>query len=85
MHVAAPDSGIVDLAGVQAGGLQGNRLAVGGNPEIAILRIRVRGQAAEQQCGENRKVPHTGSIGCGHVRTLANSREEDYEGTKCPS
>jgi hypothetical protein len=48
------------------------------------LRIRVRGQGAEQQRGENRKVPHTRSIGWIQARTLANSRGEDYEGTECP-
>src|SRR6266436_6207484 len=82
MHVAAPDSGTVDAAGVQAGGLQKDGLAVGGSPDKLILRIRVRGQGAEQQRGENRKVPHTRSIGWVHARTLANWREEDYEGTK---
>src|SRR5437660_4190818 len=59
VHVAAPDSGTVDAAGVQAGGLQRDRLAVGGSPDNLILRIRVRGQGAEQQRGENRKVPHS--------------------------
>jgi hypothetical protein len=48
------------------------------------LRMRVRGQGAEQQRGENREVPHTRSIGWVQARTLANSRGEDYEGTKCP-
>jgi hypothetical protein len=84
MHVAAPDSGIIDLAAVQAAGLQGDRLAVGGNPYNGIRGMQVRGQGTEQQRGEDRKVPHTGSIGCGDVRTLANSREADYEGTKRP-
>src|SRR6266481_958022 len=82
MHVSAPDSGTVDAAGVQAGGLQRNGLAVGGSPDNLILRIRVRGQGAEQQHGENRQVPHTRSIGWVHARTLTNSRGEDYEGTK---
>ena len=63
VHVAAPDCGIIDLAGVEAGGLQGDRLAVGGNPDSAILRKRVRSQSAQKQCGENRKFPHSGSIG----------------------
>ena len=62
MHVAAPDSGTVDAAGVQAGRLQRDRLAVGGSPYNGILRIRVRGQGAEQQRGENEKVPHPRSI-----------------------
>jgi hypothetical protein len=84
MHVAAPDSGMVDAAGVQAGRLQRDVLAVGSSPDSLILRIRVRGQGAEQQRGENRKVPHTRSIGWIQARTLANSRGEDYEGTKCP-
>jgi hypothetical protein len=84
MHVAAPDSGIVDLAAVQAGGLQGDRLAVGGNPYNGIRGMQVRGQGGEQQRGENRKVPHIRSIGWVHARTLTNSRPEDYEGTKCP-
>src|SRR6266404_1978655 len=83
VHVAAPDSGTVDAAGVQAGGFQRNRLAVGSSPDKLILRIRVRGQSAEQQPGENRKVPHTRSIGWVHARALANWREKDYEGTKC--
>ncbi len=81
MHVSAPDSGMVDAAGVQAGRLQWDVLAVGSSPYNGILRIRVRGQGAEQQRGENRKVPHSRSIGWVHARTLANSREEDYEGT----
>ena len=53
MHVAAPDGGMVDAAGVQAGGLQRDRRAVGGSPDNLILRIRVRGRGAEQQRGEN--------------------------------
>ncbi len=40
MHAAAPDGGMVDAAGVEAGGLQRNRLAVGSAPvEDGILRI----------------------------------------------
>jgi hypothetical protein len=62
MHVAAPDSGIVDAARVQAGGLQRDRLAVGSSPDNGILRMRVGGQGAEQQRGENEKVPHPRSI-----------------------
>src|SRR5712671_1251440 len=84
MHVSAPDSGMVDAAGVQAGRLQGDVLAVGGSPDDLILRIRIRGQGAEQQRGKNRKVPHPRSIGWVHARTLANSRGKDYEGTKWP-
>src|SRR6266403_2513245 len=82
MHVAAPNSGTVDAAGVQAGWFQRDGLAVGGSPDNLILRIRVRGQGADQQRGENRQVPHARSIGWVHARTLANWREEDYEGTK---
>jgi hypothetical protein len=84
MHISAPDSGTIDAAGVQTGGLQRDRRAVGGGPYNGILRMRVRGQGAEQQRGENRKVPHARSIGRVHARTLANSRAQDYEGTKCP-
>jgi len=84
MHVAAPDGGTVDAAGVEAGRLQRNGLAVGGDPDNLVLRMRARGQGAEQQRGENRKVPHTRSIGWVHARTLANLRGEDYEGTTCP-
>ena len=88
MHVAAPDSGIVDLAGVQAGGLQGDRLAVGGNPYRRIRGVQVRGQGGKQQHGEDRgedrKVPHIRSIGWVHCAHLTNSRREDYEGIKCP-
>src|SRR6202140_4746396 len=62
MHVAAPDSGMVTAAGVQAGGLQRDRLAVGGSPYNGTLRIWVCGQGGEQQRGENRKVPHARSI-----------------------
>ena len=62
MHVAAPDSGIIDAAGVQAGRLQRNGLAVGSGPDNGILRIGVRGEGAEQQRGENGKVPHSRSI-----------------------
>jgi hypothetical protein len=62
MHVAAPDSRTVDAAGVEAGGLQRDRLAVGGSPvENRILRIRVRGEGAQQHCGEKGKLPHIGS------------------------
>src|ERR1700686_1714634 len=39
MHVAAPDSGMVDAAGVQAGRLQRDGLTVGGSPYNGILRI----------------------------------------------
>ncbi len=39
MHVAAPDSGIVDAARVQAGRLQRNGRAVGRSPDNGILRI----------------------------------------------
>ncbi len=53
MHVAAPDSGTVHAAGVQASGLQGDGRAVGGSPYNGILRMRVRGQGAEQQRSEN--------------------------------
>src|SRR6202040_4330773 len=70
---------------MQAGRLQADGLAVGGNPDNRILRIQVRGQGAEKQRCENRKVPHTRSIGWLHARTLENSREEDYEGTKRPA
>src|SRR4029077_4374294 len=77
MHVAAPDSGTVDAAGVQAGGLQRDRLAVGSSPYKGILRMRVRGQGAQQQRGENRKAPHNRSMGWVHARTLANWREGD--------
>ena len=84
VHTTAPDSGMVDAAGVEAGGLQRDRLAVGSSPDSAILRMRVRGQCAEQQRGENGKVPHPGSICWVRGRTLANSQGEDYEGTKCP-
>jgi len=38
VHAAAPDSGTVDAAGVEAGGLQRDRFAVG-SPPVAILRI----------------------------------------------
>jgi len=63
MHVAAPDSGTIDAGGMKAGGLQRDRLAVGRNPvDSGILRTRGRGQGAEQQHGENRKVPHSRSI-----------------------
>jgi len=84
VHAAAPDSGTVYAGAVEAGGLQRDRLAVGSSPDNGILRIRVRGQGAEQQRGENEKVLHTRSICRVDARTLANSRGEDYEGTKCP-
>ncbi len=81
MHVAAPDSGIVDLAGVQAGGLQGDRLAVGGNPYNGIRSMQVRGEGAEHQRGANRKAPHSRSIGWVGVLALANLGAWHYEGT----
>jgi len=81
MHVAAPDSRMVDAAGVEAGGLQRNRLAVGGSPvENGILRIRVRSEGAEKHDGENGKFPHTRSICWLNTCTLADSRWKDYEG-----
>jgi hypothetical protein len=82
MHVAATDRGMVDAAGLEAGGRQRDRLAVGSSPVKAILRVRVRGEGAEQQRSENRKFPHTRSICWPSARTLANSRAEDYEGTR---
>jgi hypothetical protein len=81
MHVAAPDSRTVDAAAVEAGGLQRDRLAVGGSPDNWILRVRVRSEGAEQHGGENGKVPHVRSICWLNAGTLANSREKDYEGT----
>jgi hypothetical protein len=53
---------MVDAAGVETGGPQRDRLAVGSGPYNGILRMRVRRQGAEQQRGENRKVPHLRSI-----------------------
>src|SRR5579863_4747431 len=82
VHVSAADGGMVDEADVQAGGFQGDGLAVGGGPDNLILRMRVRGQGAEQKRGENRKVLHNRSIGRGHALTVAKSIGEDYEGTK---
>ena len=82
MHASAPDRGIVDAPGVEAGGFQRDRLTVGSKPDNLILGIGVRGQGAEQQRGEKRKVPHATSIGWVQARTLGNSRREDYEGTR---
>ena len=83
VHVTAAGSGMVDASGVQAGGLQGDGLAVGRGPiENAILGIGVRGKRAEQQRGEEGKVLHPTSIGWVQARTLTNSRRVDYEGTK---
>ena len=82
MHVSATDSGTVDAAGVKAGRLQRDRLAVGSTPVNTILGIRVRGEGAEQQCCEKAKVPHTRSICWDNARTLANSRWRNYEGTR---
>ena len=62
VHATAPDSGMVNAAAVEAGGLQRDRLAVGRSPYNWILRIRVRGQGAEQQRSENEKLPHSRSI-----------------------
>ena len=62
VHAAASDSGMVDAAGVETGGRQRDRLAVGSTPDNGILRMRVRGQGTEQQRGENGKVPHPRSI-----------------------
>src|ERR1700731_3869633 len=58
VHAAAPDSGMVNAAAVEAGRLQRDGLAVGSAPDNLILRKRVRGQGAEQQRGEKGKVPH---------------------------
>jgi hypothetical protein len=62
VHAAAADRGTVDAAGVEAGRLHGDGLAVGSSPDNGILGIRVRGQGAAQQRGEDRKVPHARSI-----------------------
>jgi len=62
VHAAAPDSGMVNAAAVEAGRLQRDGLAVGSAPDNLILRKRVRGQGAEQQRGEKGKVPHARSI-----------------------
>ena len=87
MHVAAPDSGIVDVAGVQAGGLQRDRLAVGSNPDRkfdlahASSRPRRRTAAGEDR-GENRKVPHIRSIGwvhCAHPNEFAAGGLRRYQ------
>jgi len=84
VHATAPNRGMVDAAGVEAGRLQRDGLAVGSSPDNGILGIRVRGQGAEQQRGEDGEVPHPRSICWVHARALANSRGGDYQGTKCP-
>ena len=58
VHVAASGSGMVDAAGVKAGGLHGDGLGVGGSPvENTVLPESERGQGAEQG-DENRGVSH---------------------------
>jgi len=49
VHVAASGGGMVDAAGVKAGGLHGDGLAVGGSPvEDTVLPKSERGEGAEQ-------------------------------------
>jgi hypothetical protein len=58
VHVAAPDSRIVDAASVEAGGLQGDRLAVGRGPvENTVLPESERGEGAEDR-GDDGGVSH---------------------------
>ena len=53
VHVAAPDSRIVDAASVEAGGLQGDRLAVGRDPvENTVLPESERGEGAEDRADD---------------------------------
>jgi hypothetical protein len=58
VHVAASGGGMVDAAGVKAGGLHGDGLAVGGSPvENTVLPESERGEGAEQR-GDDGGVSH---------------------------
>jgi hypothetical protein len=59
VHVAAPGSRIVDAASMEAGGLQGDRLAVGRGPvESTVLPESERGEGAEDRSDDG-GVSHT--------------------------
>jgi len=66
VQVAASGCGMVDAAGVQAGGFHGDGLVVGGSPVkdaiIIILRVRGGGKGADEYRAEDRKMLHTRSI-----------------------
>jgi len=66
VQVAASGCGMIDAAGVQAGGLHGNGLGVGGSPVedaiIIILRARGGDKDADEYRGEDRNMLHTRSI-----------------------
>ena len=58
VHVAASGSGMVDAAGVKAGRLHGDGLAVAGSPvENTVLPESERGEGAEQR-GNDGGVSH---------------------------
>ena len=61
VQVAASGSGMIDAAGVQAGGLHGDGFAVGGSPAEDAIILSARHGGAEQH-RENKKVLHNKSI-----------------------
>ena len=54
VEVAASGCGMVDAAGVQAGGIHGDGLAVGGGPveDAIVLSARGDGKGADEHCGD---------------------------------
>lgn len=62
VHVATSGSRMVDAAGVQAGGLHGDRLAVGRSPVEDAIVLRARDSGRDEQRGKDGKIPHTKSI-----------------------
>ncbi len=64
VHITASGCGIVNAAGVQAGGFHGDGLGVRGSPveDAIILRVRNPGESPDQQCDQDGKMLHTKSI-----------------------
>jgi len=87
VHVAASGSRMVDTAGMQAGGLQRNRFAVGRSPveHAIVLRRQDGGEAADEHRGKDREVPHPMSICPGKCAHLGNSRRRNYGSTRIRS
>ena len=84
MHVAAPDAGIVDAAGMQAGRFQRDVLAAGSRPDNLILRMRLHAKAQTSSVAKIERFLILKVLAGSSARTLTNSQRKDYEGTKFP-
>ncbi len=64
VHIASTGCGMVHAAAVQASGFHRDGFVVGGRPveDAMVLRARDRGESADQQRGEDAKIPHSRSI-----------------------